>query len=286
MFLPYKVDVPMARWPWANWLIMLATIIISICLFGAVNEYQQSNFAYAWLGMTPPPAEGILQYFLLQPANFHPAQLVGNLFTHAGWLHLAGNMLFLWVFGNAVNAKIGQWQYLLLYLGIGILESLTWVALGPRMPALGASGAIMGIMGAFLLLYPTNDISCVFSLGYFTRTVEFAAGWLIALYAILDFYGAVFQRHAGVGYFAHVIGFLLGAGTLVALLFYKWLEPVRGERTLLQILGRMPDNPDDVAPIRDSLLPKPNRPAQLAPPSAAPRRSSAKPRDNSPIPLD
>jgi membrane associated rhomboid family serine protease len=287
MFIPYKVDVPMARWPIANWVLMAVIILTSIGLFGAVDQYSQEAGMTAFFDAPLPAAHGSLALFLLQPAHFHPFQLVGNLLTHAGWLHLLGNMLFLWVFGNAVNAKIGQWQYILFFFGIGIFEGLIWLIIGPNKPVLGASGAIMGVVGAFLLLYPLNNISCLFTLGlFFTRTVEFSSGWLIALYAIFDIYGAIFQRHEGVAYLAHVAGFGAGAGLIFLALKKQWLAPAHGERSLLQVLGWMPDNPEDFAPIPDTYL-KPaskNRPA--ATPAQPPRRPPTKPRDDSPIPLD
>jgi membrane associated rhomboid family serine protease len=292
MLLPYKVDVPMERTPWANWVIMAITVITSVAIFFQVEGWEGDEEG----------ASTIIDYFVLQPENFRVPQLVGSLLTHLGFFHLAGNMLFLWVFGNAVNAKIGHWQYVLLYLGIGIFEGIIWVMIGPAMPVVGASGAIMGIVGAFLLLYPVNEISALFIFFPAARIVEFSSGWLILLYIIFDVYGAVFQRHAGVAYLAHVAGFAAGSGIIALLLWKKWLAPTRWERTLLQVFGWMPENAEQVAPVRDSFSaantavrsPKVAKGAGTAaagttavgtaPPPAPVRR--AKPRDEGPIPLD
>jgi len=285
MFLPYKVDVPMARLPWANWGIILVTVVISVSLFPAVSDWHEQLTAAAMLGDPMPGADGTLASFILQPGQFRAVQLVGNLLTHDGWVHLLGNMLFLWVFGNAVNAKIGQLPYLLLYFGAGILEGLVWLVLGPHMPTLGASGAIMSVVGAFLLLYPLNDISCLLWILYFVRSVQFSAGWLIGLYAGLDLYGAVFSQHAGVAYLSHVTGFMIGAGAIGLMLWKHWLEPARGERTLLQVFGWMPEDPEAVAPVTEPYLSGYKRPVQPAGVQPV-RRPPPKPRDESPIPLD
>ena len=104
-----------------------------------------------------------INYFLEQPGNFKISQLVGSLFLHAGWMHLLGNMFFLWLFGNAVNAKLGHWQFLALYFLAGIFAGGIYLIFGPAIPVLGASGAIMGVMGAFFMLLPAKR--CVLRLG-------------------------------------------------------------------------------------------------------------------------
>src|ERR1035437_4732506 len=184
MFLPYKVDVPMARGPIANWILIALTCIITFAMFAPLDKWERSlnpnpglppqlvqelrNQGIKISDDTYPP---IVDAFLLQPKNFHLPQLVGNLFIHAGIFHLLGNMLFLFVFGNAINAKLGHLKYIALYLAVGIIDSAIWVLFGPNSPALGASGAIMGIIGAFLILYPHNDVSIGYWFGIFYRGV-------------------------------------------------------------------------------------------------------------------
>ncbi len=278
----------MARMPWANWLLILITCVVSISLFSAEAEWEHDVRIAASMGLPAPVPDGALNNFILQPGNFSAWQLAGAVLVHAGWIHLVGNMLFLWIFGNAVNAKIGHWQYLLLYFGAAVLQSLIWLEVGPHLPELGASGAIMAIVGAFLLLYPLNDISCLFWFITVVRPVQFSAGWLIGLYAFLDLYGAIFKQHAGVAYLAHVTGFLVGAGLIGLMLWRHWLEPARGERTLLQVLGWMPEDPESIALVReDYLRPRNTHDGRPAVSSVPPmRRPPPKPRDESPIPLD
>jgi membrane associated rhomboid family serine protease len=303
MFIPYKVDVPMERWPIANWVLMGAIIVSSIVLFPALGEWRNDAHAAAYVQALSdqrvelPHPQGVLRYFLLFPGHWHPAQLLGHMFLHGDLFHLAGNMLFLFVFGNAVNAKLGHVKYVLLFLGIGALVGVSGLLLGNR-PALGASGAIMGIVGAFLLLYPLNDVSVAYWFSWYWRgAFDISAGWVIATYVAFDVWGMVFKSHAGVGYLAHVVGFLLGAGILAALLWWKHIEMIRGEKSLLQAFGWMAHEEDDVEENRSKLNPLTGRPfaptptratpgaspgttATLAPP---PRRVK---RDDGPIPLD
>ncbi len=148
MFIPYRVDAPMQRLPWTNFVLIFVTCAISIYFFVT--------------GMDDNPA---FDYFLLQPDHLKFTQLAGSVLIHAGYLHLIGNMFFLWVFGNAVNAKMGHLGYLGLYFGTTIFASIIWCLFGThdtfmgivlpmRANALGASDAIMGVIGAFLVLYP------------------------------------------------------------------------------------------------------------------------------------
>jgi membrane associated rhomboid family serine protease len=254
MFFPYQVDVPMARWPIANWVLIGLTMIISLATLGAIETGD----------------EWFLEYLVLQPENFHPLQLIGCTFTHAGIFHLLGNMLFLWVFGNAVNAKLGNWQYVLFYLGAGVCAGLVWLAIGPGVPAVGASAAIMGVVGAMFILYPLNEISVAYFLSLFYRGVfQMSTGWLIAIYVVLDVYGAVFKREAGIGYLAHVAGWVAGAAVTAALLWWHWIEMDRGEKSILQAAGWMICE-DDHEPIR----------------TIAPVKPQLKPRDRGPISLD
>jgi membrane associated rhomboid family serine protease len=297
MFIPYKVDVPMQRWPVANWVLIGVISVVSVALFPALSEWEELAGGAATvrelleMPVELPEPTGVLRYFLLFPGHAHPLQLVGHLFLHGGILHLVGNMLFLFVFGNAVNAKLGHGKYLLLFLGVGVLDGLAGLQL-ETLPSLGASGAIMGVVGAFLVLYPLNDISVVYWFSWFWRgATEISAGWVIAAYVAFDVWGMIFQQNAGIGYLAHVIGFGLGAGATALLLKWGTLDMDRDEKSLLQVLGWMPYDEEEEA------RPKPFRPlpARPAPPSGTHRPAGATAvappprrvkRDDGPIPLE
>ena len=145
--IPLSADVPMQRIPWANWVLIAATVIVSLSV-----PYKRETIEYR--NLIPELGDEYrvrvithTEYspLVLQPDNFEVYQLVTALFQHAGLLHLFGNMLFLFVFGNPINAKLGHLPFVLAYLGIGAIESAIWLVVGTREPCLGASAAIMGV---------------------------------------------------------------------------------------------------------------------------------------------
>jgi membrane associated rhomboid family serine protease len=139
--------------------------------------------------------------------------LLTSMFLHGGWLHLGGNMLFLFIFGDNVEHAFGRLFYLIFYLGAGIIASLAQVWAGPDsvIPSLGASGAISGVLGAYIVLFPGNQIRVL--VWYFIVTVP--AIVMIGLWAALQFFSgfasiAETQQTGGVAYLAHVGGFVTG----------------------------------------------------------------------------
>jgi membrane associated rhomboid family serine protease len=241
--IPLTLDVPMKRLPWANWGLILLTLVVSL----AVPYAQGERFAL-FPGGSPTPKYSPL---VLQRGHFAVYQLVTSLFQHAGLIHLLGNLLFLFVFGNALNAKLGHLGFLAAYLGIGVLEGLVWLAIARGAAGLGASAAIMGLCGMFFVLYPFNGVRVLWDeewgIAWATRswTAELPGWVVVLLYFAFDVWGAVFHRHAGVGYLSHVVGWLLGAALAVGLLLSGWLRPDRGEHTLLQWLGGEGPTEDD-----------------------------------------
>ena len=139
--------------------------------------------------------------------------LLTSMFMHGGWLHLGGNMLFLFIFGDNVEHVFGQLFYLLLYLGAGLAGSMAqiWATPDSLIPNLGASGAIAGVLGAYLILFPTNRVRVL--AWYFVITVP--AIVMIGLWALLQFLNgfasiAETAQTGGVAYLAHVGGFSVG----------------------------------------------------------------------------
>ena len=235
--IPLSVDVPMKRLPWANWGLILVTVVISITVPYAPGErfHFRSN----------PRAEP-LSPLVLDRQHIGPHQLITHLVQHAGLLHLIGNMLFLFVFGNAVNAKLGHAGFLAAYTGIGVLVGVCWLAFGGGSACLGASGAIMGMCGMFLVLYPRNDVHLFWDeLELMIITNSFTGelpGWaIVCLYLAFDVWGAIFDRHSGIGYVSHIIGGLTGVALAIILLKSEFLTPDRGEQTLpMWIAGEEP----------------------------------------------
>ncbi len=215
MLIPYNVDVPMERWPIANWVLIGVTIIASMYLWG---DEDRLISAAVW------PGEG-----------FSITQLFTYLFAHAGFLHLAGNMLFLFVFGNAVNAKLGHVLYLVLYAVTGVLAALAWLVTSDA-PMIGASGAIMGVVGAFLVFYPRNDISVWYWFGFIAAgTFSLSSYWMILMYVAFDIWGALRQGD-GVAYISHLVGAAAGFGGAALLLATGLVKPGDAEQTIFQAI--------------------------------------------------
>jgi membrane associated rhomboid family serine protease len=288
MIIPYKVDVPMQRWPIANFVLMGLTIVISLALFMPLAEWDESHSARGMMwrgivGSTEEASPTIVDDFMLQPGHFRVTQLVGHLFLHADFFHLLGNMLFLFVFGNAVNAKMGHVGYLVIYFGAGLLEGCVWLLAGPGNPCLGASGAIMGIVGSFFMLYPQNDISVAYVFSWFWSGIwEISAVWVIAIYVAFDVWSLVRNSHTSVAYLSHIVGFGAGTTATAVILWYKYVEMDRNEKSLLQVWRLMPYDSD--APNRESRV---QVGSQLRQPvtSASPVQTRKK-TDDGPIPLD
>jgi membrane associated rhomboid family serine protease len=144
--------------------------------------------------------------------------LVTHLFLHAGWLHLAGNMLYLWIFGNNVEDRLGRLGYLLAYLAFGAIAALgqVWTDPTSTVPLIGASGAISGILGVYLVLYPRARVMSLVFLVFFYQLMEVPAVVLIGLWFVLQLLagiatlGAGADAAGGVAVFAHLGGFLAG----------------------------------------------------------------------------
>ena len=164
--------------------------------------------------------------------------LFTSIFMHGGWLHLAGNMLFLWVFGDNVEHRIGHVLYLAFYLVAGVIATFAQILVetGSIIPTLGASGAISGVLGAYLVMFPTNRVT-VFLLRFLVPVPAIVA---IGMWAVLQFingFGAIGGEQAGgVAYMAHIGGFIAGvvAGLLFRVVFH---EPRRPRGTPASLYG-------------------------------------------------
>ncbi len=228
MFIPYRVDVTIRRWPIAN-LVILALLLICYALERALMPGHMKYVA------------------LLVLAKGNPIGLFGYSFLHGGILHLAGNMLFLWVFGNAVCVRVGNLAYAFIFLALGAVAGMTHLSLNGG-PAIGASGAINGIVGMFLVWFPTNNISVFYT--WFVRmgTFQIRSYWMILFWLIFDIAGAVFGW-SGVAYWAHVGGFAAGFGLAVFLLEFGHVRLEPDEKSLLQLLGPRKDPDDELGPV-------------------------------------
>jgi membrane associated rhomboid family serine protease len=159
--------------------------------------------------------------------------LLTSMFLHGGWLHLGSNMLYLWVFGDNVEDTFGGLGYLLLYLVCGLIATLVQIAVNPAsgLPSIGASGAIAGILGAYLVLFPTAQVRTLLILGFFILIPRIPALFLIGGWFLLQVVSGlgqlgIVEETGGVAFWAHVGGFV--AGLLIALLLRPRARPMAG----------------------------------------------------------
>jgi membrane associated rhomboid family serine protease len=154
------------------------------------------------------------------------ATLFTSMFMHGGFLHIAGNMLFLWVFGNNIEDRLGRVKFLIFYLLAGLIAVYTqaFIDTASTAPTIGASGAIAGVLGAYALLYPKARVLTLIFIIFFVTLVEIPALILLAIWFILQFIPALGQVAVesgggeGVAYFAHVGGFIFGLAVAAVIL--------------------------------------------------------------------
>jgi membrane associated rhomboid family serine protease len=158
-----------------------------------------------------------------EPTSQPVLGLVTSQFLHGGWLHVLGNMLYLWIFGNNIEDRLGRVWFLLIYLAGGVAAALAQVAIDPSsdVPMIGASGAIAATLGAYLVLYPRARITSLVFLGFFYQLIDVPAIVVLAFWFVLQLIDGlaslgVASSGGGVAFFAHIGGFVFGA--LVALL--------------------------------------------------------------------
>jgi membrane associated rhomboid family serine protease len=150
--------------------------------------------------------------------------LFTSMFLHGSWMHLLGNMWFLWLFGNNVEDAMGHIRFIVFYLLGGLGAAFTQIAMDPNsnIPMVGASGAISAIMGAYLVLYPRVRVFCVVPLGFFITSVALPAWLMLVYWMVIQFFGGLQDLgggRGGVAFWAHIGGFV--AGVILIKLFAR-----------------------------------------------------------------
>jgi membrane associated rhomboid family serine protease len=151
--------------------------------------------------------------------------ILTSMFMHGGWMHIIGNMLYLWIFGDNIEDNFGHGRFLIFYLVCGVVASFSHILVDPNSvtPSLGASGAIAGVLGAYLIMFPRNRVRTLLPLGFLWTTVELPAVVVLGFWIVIQIfsqYTASFKPgEGGVAYMAHIGGF--AAGLLLCLLFRR-----------------------------------------------------------------
>lgn len=207
--IPYKDDNPTERFPYLT--IALIGINILVFLIQITYPVRLERIVYSY-GAIP---RALLTFREVQP--IHPLLTIfTSMFMHGSILHLASNMLYLWIFGNNIEDQLGYGKFILFYLLCGVAAAYSHALTNPSSttPMIGASGAISGILGAYLLLFPRARVHTVIFLGFFIQVVRLPAVVVIGFWIVLQFINGMVTAsqvsHGGVAWFAHIGGFLVG----------------------------------------------------------------------------
>jgi membrane associated rhomboid family serine protease len=140
--------------------------------------------------------------------------IVTSMFMHGGWMHIIGNMLYLWIFGNNIEDRLGHFRFVLFYLLCGTAAALAQSLANTHseVPMIGASGAIAGVLGAYLVLFPRAHVLVLIPLGFFTQLMRLPALWVLGFWFVLQLFLSLVGRgqEGGVAYLAHIGGFVAG----------------------------------------------------------------------------
>jgi membrane associated rhomboid family serine protease len=185
--------------------------------------------AAAWLFEVALPRD-VLPVFLQQygvvPADLRATTLITSMFLHGSWLHIIGNMWYLWIFGDNVEDRVGHGRFIVFYLLCGIAAALGQVAIDPTstLPTIGASGAIAGVMGAYFVLYPRSRVLTLVPLIIIWEVIEVPTVVLLGFWFLMQLFSAgaiattASTQGGGVAFAAHVVGFLTG---MVAIFVFR-----------------------------------------------------------------
>ena len=219
--IPLRDDNPTEITP----VVTVSFIVMCVLVFlYEISLPAQSNQAFVYMyGAIPAVVFGHVQMpteLMSLPAY---GTLLSSMFLHGGWMHLIGNMLYLWIFGNNIEDVMGHTKFILFYGICGVIAALSHAAIDPEstIPMVGASGAISGVLGAYLLLYPRARVLVFIPIGFFIQMIHVPAAVVLGLWFVMQlFSGGLSLGHEGgeVAFFAHIGGFIAG---LVLIGFFK-----------------------------------------------------------------
>lgn len=240
---PIRDHNPSGRLPYVTYSLIALNVLIFLSYVAGINDPYVFN--------------PILDAFALIPAEISrgqaPHTALTSLFMHASWMHLIGNMLFLWIFGDNMEDAFGHFGFLGFYLASGLAADAAHVLANPDspVPLVGASGAIAGVMGGYLLLFPRAKVDVLFIFIIFFRVFSLSAWIVLIVWLGIQLYqgAGAGPTGGGVAYWAHAGGFVAG----MALSLPYWLR--RGGPTFWRETEGHPPHPEQVVPDRISNIP-------------------------------
>lgn len=207
--IPLQDLNPTRRWP----LFTFGLIVLNVLVFLWEQTLSADQLQRAILNISVVPANLTAAPFSLESL----LDSIRSMFLHGGWAHLGGNMLYLYLFGDNIEDRFGRPLYLLLYFLSGFVAIFAQVIIDPTspIPLVGASGAIAGVLGCYLVLFPGVRVRGIIPLGLFSRMAEWPAWAVLALWFVLQLFSGLMslgvETGGGVAFFAHIGGFVAGA---------------------------------------------------------------------------
>jgi len=219
--IPLRDLNPSRRFPLVTIGLILLNVLVFMYELLLPSSSALNSFVHAW---------GLIPHRLVQLDLYAILSVFTSMFLHSGFMHLLGNMLYLWIFGDNIEAAMGSFRFTVFYLLCGLGAALGQVLVDPlsSVPMVGASGAISGVLGAYLLLYPHAEVEALILLGYFARLVRLPTLVVLGSWIILQLFSGVLslgmQATSGVAWFAHVGGFVTGMVLIGLFRRRRWWE--------------------------------------------------------------
>tara|TARA_Y100000590_G_scaffold420125_1_gene522494 strand:+ start:157 stop:882 length:726 start_codon:yes stop_codon:yes gene_type:complete len=218
--IPLKDDNPTSSRPIVSYGIIFFCVIIFLAQLG-LSDVELREFTYSY-GLIPSVLMGADQL----PDNLNKISPIGTIFTsmfmHGGWMHLIGNMLYLWIFADNIEDDLGTLNFVIFYFvsGIGAAMSQVFVDINSQIPMIGASGAIGGVLGAYLINYPNAKVLVLIPFGFFSQLLKIRALYVLGFWFVLQFINSFLSSSSGggVAYAAHIGGFISG---IILILFFN-----------------------------------------------------------------
>jgi len=220
--IPFKDDVPTRTKPIVTVLLIVLNVLAFIFQL-SLPVGAADQFVHVW-GVVPARLTAVLAGGAVHLGFYPLGTVLSSMFMHGGWMHLGGNMLYLWIFGNNVEDSMGHFRFVLFYLLSGLIAAATQVFTDPHssVPMIGASGAVAGVLGAYIVLHPFARVYTLIIIIIFIRVVPLPAIFVLGVWFLLQIMnGLGAPAQAGVAWHAHIGGFVTG------LLLIRWFQKYR-----------------------------------------------------------
>lgn len=223
--LPIRDDAPSRTFPLVTFLLILANGLVWMWELSLGGGAALDTF-FMRFGFIPGILTGAQHDAPSGALSPYALTILTSMFVHGSWSHILGNMLFLWIFGNNVEDRLGHARYLLFYLAGGVVAALVQLLSGPgsNVPTIGASGAIAAVMGAYFFMYPTARVQ-VLVFFIFITTIRVPAWIFLGVWFLMQLFEGTYGTAQGVAVWAHVGGFLFG-------LMIAWIDRTRQRRRM------------------------------------------------------